>query len=251
MLRKASDLENFELRARDDRIGHVVDFFFDDRRWTVRYFVVDTGRWLDHREVLIAPAAVHAPEWGERVLPVDLTREQVEQSPPVDPAEPVSRQDENLLVHYYNWPLYWNGAGFADTLFLPTTPFLPANAPRRSSAASLDEQHHIRSVDDVRGHRIEANDGDIGHVEDFLIDDTDWTVAYLVVDTRNWWPGKRVLVSPEWIFEVGWDEAKVFVDLTRDAIRASPAYDPSMPVTSTYADRLHEHYGQPRRNAEP
>lgn len=254
MLRKARDLDDFALHARDGRIGHVRDFFFDDRRWTIRYLVVETGTWLDHREVLIAPAAVHAPDWSERVLPVDLTREQVEQSPTVDPDEPVSREQELLLAQYYNWPMYWAGAGFADTMFLPTA-FVPPSvgmSPRRAGAtSSLDAQHHIRSVADIRGHRIEANDGPIGHVDDFLIDDDDWTIGYLVVDTRNWWPGKRVLLAPDWIFEVGWEDAKVFVDLSRQTIKRSPTYDSGVPVTREYADLLHEHYGQPRRSAEP
>jgi hypothetical protein len=254
MLQKAREIEGFELRARDGQIGHVSDFFFDDRRWTVRYFVVDTGAWLDHREVLIAPTAVCGVDLTQRLLSVDLTSQQVRESPAVDPTEPISREQELLLTQYYSWPMYWTGAGFGDPLLMSTPPFLPVNAPRpvRSKAvSSLDEEHHIRSVDDVRGHRIEANDGMIGHVDEFLLDDRDWSIAYLVVDTRNWWPGKRVLISPEWIFEVGWSEAKVFVDLSREAIRRSPEYDPTVPPTRDYTDELHAHYGQPRRSAEP
>ena len=255
MLRNARHLESFELRAVDSAIGHVADFFFDDRRWMIRYFVVETGTWLEHREVMIAPAAMHVPNWEHRVLSVDLTREQVRGSPPIDPEEPVSREQEVALTQYYNWPMYWGGAGFSDPMMLAAPPFLPViplRARRRGREAStLDEQHHVRSVNDVRGYRIEANDGDIGHVDDFLIDDMDWRISYLVVDTRNWWPGRRVLVAPEWIYEVGWDEAKVMVDLSRDAIRRSPEYNPGAPLTADYTDPLHAHYGQPRRSAEP
>jgi uncharacterized protein YrrD len=257
MLRKARELEGFELRAHDGRIGHVTDFFFDDRRWAVRYLVVNTGTWLDHREVLIAPAAVHRPEWTDRVLPVDLTMDQVLHSPAVDAQEPVSRADELALARYYDWPMYWGAPGFSDGLMYALPPILPmpigpGGAPHSAAApAALDPQHHLRSVGDVRGHRLEANDGEIGHVDDFLLDDASWVIGFLVIDTRNWWPGKRVLVAPASIFEVGWDEARVFVDLSREQIKRRPAFDPAAPLAGEYIDQLHVHHRPERRNEEP
>ena len=254
MLRNARELERFELRARDGKLGHVDDFFFDDQKWIVRYLVVDTGTWLNSRKVLIAPAAVSRTDWEQRVLPLNLTQEQVRNSPSIDTEQPVSREHEAALTQYYNWPAYWGVAGFPDVGFgLPVVPPLPidlavasaAEAARRSPAAhgvSGVEDHHVRSVRTVTGHAIEATDGEIGHVDDFLIDDRSWNIGYLVVDTRNWLPGKKVIVAPQWIHAVGWDEAKVFVDLTRDAIRTSPAYDPQRLMTPDYAARLHLHY---------
>jgi hypothetical protein len=255
MLHRATELENVELRAIDGRIGHVTDLFFDDRRWTIRYLVVDTGTWLDHREVLISPTAAGTPDWSQRVLPVNLTRDEVRHSPPVDPEEPVSREQELMLAQYYNWPLYWGAAGFSDGVFMATPPFLPANLPRptrRQTSSTLDEQHHIRSVNDVRGYRLEADDGEIGHIDDFLIDDEAWQVRSFIIDTRNWWPGRRVLVSPEAIFEVGWDEAKVFADVTREAVRRSPPYDPHhLAEAAARVDRPLVREDYPRRSAEP
>jgi len=251
MLRNAKNLEACELRARDGRIGHVRDFYFDDRQWTVRYLVVDTGGWLSGREVLISPVAVGVADWRERVLPVDLPRRQVQESPGIDTAQAVSPEDEMRLSEHYNWPVYWSAAGFADGFGLPMVPPLlppPMGEARsaRATAASGVAEHHLRSVRRVTGHRIEARDGTIGHVEDFLLDDTSWTVRYVVVDTRNWWPGKKVLVAPQWIHELSWDEAKVVVDLSRDAIKDSPAYNPAEVVTPDYAAQLHEHYGRAR-----
>jgi hypothetical protein len=263
MLRHAKELEHYELRARDGKIGHVHDFFFDDRAWTVRYLVIDTGTWLDSRKVLISPAAVSRAEWDRKCLPVDLTQEQVRNSPGIDTEAPVSREQEAALTQYYNWPAYWGAAGFPDVAFpLPIVPIMPPDiagaggrdhpdlaargAKRESRAgAAVREDHHLRSVRAVTGHAIEATDGAIGHVDDFLIDDRSWEIRYLIVDTRNWWPGKKVIVAPQWIHEVGWDEAKVFVDLTRTAIKSSPAYDPTQQVTPDYAGQLHEHYGRP------
>jgi hypothetical protein len=248
MLRNAKDLEQFELRARDGKIGHVVDFFFDDQRWTVRYLVVDTGTWLDSRKVLISPVAVSRAEWDRRLLPLNLTQDQVRHSPRIDTEQPVSREHESALLQYYNWPSYWGVAGFPDVGFVGSVIPVPSYAPppdvRKESAGGtvVHEDHHLRSVRAVTGHGIEAVDGMIGHVDDFLIDDRAWEIRYLVVDTRNWWPGKKVLIAPQWIARVGWDEAKVHVDLSRHAIKSSPAYDPSGPLTPDYAAQLDAHY---------
>ena len=255
MLRNAKDLEGYELRARDGIIGHVDDFFFDDRQWIIRYFVVNTGSWLESREVLISPVSVTAPAWSERLLPVNLTREQVEKSPSVDTQQPVSREHEVALMQYYNWPAYWGAAGFPDAGFgMPFVPVVPpgyeaAMAARKAEHATppsmVHEDHHMRSVRAVTGHSIEATDGTIGHVDDFLIDDQSWQIRYLVVDTRNWWPGKKVLLAPNWINEVGWSEALVRVGHSREEIKSSPAYDPKKPLAREYLDQLHQHYDRP------
>jgi hypothetical protein len=260
MLRNAKKLEGYALRARNGEIGYVKDFFFDDRTWTVRYLVVDTGTWLKSRKVLIAPTALGVADWEKRVLPVALTQDQVRLSPPLDPAEPVTQEHENQLTHYYNWPAYWGAAGFPDMGYaLPMVPIdveppqhdggtVPA---RRASAetAARPTPHHVRSVRAVTGYAIAASDGAIGHVDDFLIDDRNWEIRYLVVDTRKFLPGKKVLIAPQWIESVGWEEAKVSINLSQDAIKHSPEYDPSAVLTPDYAGQLHDHYRRPRYDA--
>lgn len=248
MLRNAKELEQFELRARDGKIGHLADFFFDDQHWTVRYLVVDTGTWLDSRKVLISPSAVSRVDWQKRVLALDLTQDQVRHSPSINTEQPVSREHEAALIQYYNWPAYWNNAVFPDAGFsLPVVPLIPVAPVTHSepvAATAVHEDHHLRSVRAVTMDSIEASDGSIGHVDEFLIEDLEWTIRYLVVDTRNWWPGKKVLIAPQWIAKVGWEESEVKVDLTREAIKSSPAYDPAEPLTPDYAGRLEEHYRQ-------
>ncbi len=249
MLRHAKHLEDYELRARDGKIGHVHDFYFDDRTWTVRYLVVDTGSWLSSRKVLISPTAVSCAEWDQKLLPVNLTREQVRESPGVESEGPVSREEEAALTHYYNWPAYWGSAAFSDVGFaLPVVPMMPPAAleAAQPNQATVQEEHHLRSVRAVTGHIIEAPDGDVGHVDDFLIEDRSWEIRYMIADTRPWQPGKKVIVAPQWIHEVGWDEARVYVDLARATIQASPPYDPTQQVTPDYAGQLHDQYGRPR-----
>ena len=258
MLRPARDLKGCELHARDGAIGQVDDLFFDDRHWTVRYFVVATGSWLslngrDRGDVLVSPVAISPEHGADRALAVALTCEQVRNSPPVDTRQPVSREHEAALIQYYNWPAYWGAAGFPDAgLGLPMLPMSPSAAtsgartePARPPAV-VHEDPHLRSAEAVRGHLIEATDGTLGHVEDFLIDEANWEIRALIVDTRNWWPGKKVLVPPQSIEEVGWSEARVRVHLSREAIKASPTYEAGRPLPGDFVDQLAAHR-RPRR----
>jgi hypothetical protein len=82
-------------------------------------------------------------------------------------------------------------------------------------------------------------------VADFIIDDETWAIRYLIVDTQNWWPGKKVLISPKWIERVSWSELKVFVNLTRETIRQSPEYKEDALPTRIYEQGLHQHYNRP------
>ncbi|MEO8053096.1 MAG: PRC-barrel domain-containing protein, partial [Acidobacteriota bacterium] len=109
MLRKAKDLSGYKLAASDGEIGKVKEFYFDDQSWTVRYLVADTGGWLSGRQVLISPYALDPANEGRNVIPVDLTKHQIEKSPSLDSNKPVSRQYELEYYPYYGWPGYWGG----------------------------------------------------------------------------------------------------------------------------------------------
>lgn len=252
LLRNAKQLEGHALRARDGAIGQVKDFYFDDHHWHIRYCVVETGKWLQSRRVLISPAVMGDYDPALRVFPVDLTMEQVRTSPDVDTAKPVSRQHEEALRQHYGWPGYWDGVFGAGGLATPITTPTPAANTSEPGLTDGDMplkkrgDPYLRSVNDTIGYHLEASDGAIGHAEDFLIDDKDWRIRYIVVDTRNWWPGKKVIVAPAWILDVSWEKARVVVDLTRDMIKNSPPYEPTMSWSEDYAVALHEHYGRPR-----
>jgi hypothetical protein len=254
-LRNAKQLEGHALRARDGAIGQVKDFYFDDHHWHVRYCVVETGQWLKSRRVLISPAVLGAFDSGLKTFAVDLTTDQVRNSPDVDTDKPVSRQHEEELRQYYGWPAYWGGSFYGGGLTAPIIPPTPAANSAEPGLTDGDRplttksDPHLRSVNDTIGYNIEAIDGAIGHVDDFLIDEEDWSIRYLAVDTRNWWPGKKVVIAPSWISNVSWTKSQVVVDLTREAIKGSPAYDPSTPWNPAYATELHDYYGRPRYGA--
>jgi hypothetical protein len=247
MLRTVTDLKGATIAATDGDIGSVQDLYFDDVSWTVRYLMVDTGAWLPGRQVLISPMAVDRPRWSDGRLPVRLTRKQVEESPPADSTKPVDRQYEERYARYYGYPYYWTGPSRWGATAYPdgmlTAPVAPPDAPAEVVTPGAEEgDPHLRSAVDLMTYYLEATDGDLGHVEDFLVDDREWAIRYMVVDTRNWWPGKKVLVSPEWIRRVSWEDSRVYVDLTRDGIKSAPEYDPSAPLDREYEDRLYRHH---------
>jgi len=248
MLTNTTNLKGFTIRARDGELGTVDELYFDDETWAIRYLTVETGGWLGGRHVLISPFSVVHMDRQARQLIVALNKKQVENSPDIDTHQPVSRQQEAEYFGYYGYPYYWAGPYLWGPAFYPTgVVALPvtsteaiADSIRKESADS-----HLRSTKAIIGYHIEAADGEIGHVDGFLLDDEAWAVRYIEVATRNWLPGKKVLVCPAWIERVSWTDSSVYTGLSRQAIRNAPEYFESKPITREYEDRLHLHYGRP------
>jgi uncharacterized protein YrrD len=209
------------VHALDGDIGTVVDFYFDDDTWTVRYVVVDTGKWLRGRRVLIPLWALQSPDWDQVRIPVRITRDQVKHSPDVDTHEPVSRRAEVAALTYYRYPFYWRG----PALWGPApSPGLAADIPPATAYVPHESQleTHLRSCREVTGYHIRARDGDIGHVDDFLIDVETWGIRHLLIDTSNWIGGRSVLVSPNSVTRVSWSQRVVEVSVPREAVAHSP-----------------------------
>lgn len=226
MLCDTDKFDGCKLRASDGEIGKVKDVLFDDASWRVRYLVVDTGNWLTSRKVLISPQSLGAPDWKNEEIPVNLSKAQVEGSPPLGADEPVSRQHEMDVAAYFGWPVYWRPPGIPVGV-----PGAVVDAHPAGATSSLSEAHgkrpgdpHLRSADAVSGYHIQATDGEIGHIEGLIVDDRDWQIHDVIVDTRNWLPGRRTLVSPDRFKRFDWEEAKAEVAMSREAIKACPAY---------------------------
>lgn len=254
MLFSINDTLGYRIQAVDGEIGGVHDLFFEDVTSTVRYVVVDTGGWLSGRRVLLAPDALGDLDPAKAQIATPLTREQVESSPPVDTEKPVSRQREEELHRHYAWSPYWHQAGIYGPApywggFPVTASLPPAEESPVAREAGEAERHrrdpHLRSAREVIGYHVAARNGDIGHVEDLLVDEHDWAIRYIVVDTRNWLPGKKVVVAPDWLERVEWADRQIVLDLTTDQIQSSPAYDPSQTLDRSYQERLYRHYGRP------
>ncbi|MCX5770757.1 MAG: PRC-barrel domain-containing protein [Candidatus Hydrogenedentes bacterium] len=238
-------LIDYNIRAADGDIGTVDDFCFDDQSWVVRYLVVDTGGFLSSRKVLLSTAALGEPEWVDQTFPVKHSREEVEESPDISTERAVSRQQEADLHAYYRWLPYWGGglgAPAAQPYPLPLTELLEAGEP-----GEPPKDNHLCRFREVATYGVRAVDGEIGRVEDFIVDDTQWTLKMFVVDTGHWLRGKQVLLATEWIDQVSHDEKRVVVNLKRAAIEDSPEYDPAAPVNEEFELRLYDYYGRPRQ----
>lgn len=261
MLRSTNDLKDCAIQATDGTIGHVKDFYFDDQAWVIRYLIVETGSWLASRRVLVSPIALGYPNWADKVLPVSMTQEQVRNSPDIDTDKPVSRQHEMQYLSYYNYPYYWGGAGLwggemgpnmimpGYEGYAPDAPPVRPEAQRdpslRASSSDTKDDPHLRSCNAVTGYHIHATDGDIGHVQGLLLDEQNWAIRYLVVDTSNWWLGRKVLIAPQWIDDISWADSKVSISLTRQAVQDAPVYNPAEPLSRNQEDSFFKHYGRP------
>jgi len=245
MLRSTKSLRGYNIMALDGEIGKVHEFYFDDLTWIIRYMVADTGNWLLHHMVLISPQAMEQPDWESQVIPLRLKKEQVENSPPIRADKPVSRQMENDLHRYYGWLPYWTVRGPTTVPPIPREGFVPDQEKEMGPP-----DFNLRRTREVNGYNIRATDGEIGHVDDFIMNDDAWDdkwyIRYIVVDTGTWLPGKKVLIDPAWVIKVNWPDNNVYLNLSRDDVKNSPEYDPSEPINRAYEARLYDYYGRPK-----
>jgi hypothetical protein len=252
MLWNTSAISGYAVEASDGRLGTVSDFLFEDASWVIRWLVVDTGNWLSGRKVLLPLSALGQPDPAQRQFPVKLTMQQVKDSPDIRADRPVSRQQETHIYDYYGWDPYWGssffpiGGGMATPFIAPLS--LSASKPRDAAGAESqyeEDDPHLRSIEAVIGYHIHAVDGEIGHVVDFIVDAAAWRIRYLEAGTRNWWPGKKVLISPRSVQAIDWAQRSVNLNVDRQKVKDSPPYDSAMTVDRAYEEQFHGYYGWP------
>ncbi|MFI4911276.1 MAG: PRC-barrel domain-containing protein [Sedimentisphaeraceae bacterium JB056] len=244
MLLSANHLIDFDVEAIDGNIGNVKDIYFDDTEWVIRYIVVDTGKFLPGKRVLLSPKSFGHPQAMHKIMPVDLTCEKVKSSPDASTELPVSKLEEIELHKYYNWIPYWDN----DFLTYPS-PILtppPIDKGEMKEFEEKVENTSLRSLGEVIGYHIKAKDGKIGHIEDFIIEESDWSVKYMIVDTRNFLSGRKVLLALDWVGDFDWAGGTVEVDMTVEAIKKSPEFNPEAPINREYEIQLFDYYGRPK-----
>ncbi len=245
MLERLDPLRGWMIESSDGEIGKVNDFLFDDDRWAVRYIVAATGDWLSNRQVLLSPLLFESLNRDRKRLRLNTTREQIRSTPEIDLTRPVSRRYEAGYAHHFQYPVYWGAGGIWGA------GSYPRDLVRAKTASTFDPsrygsaEYHLKRASEVMGFHIRALDGEIGHVDDFLVDDDSWAIRYLLADTSNFIGGKWVLVSPEWARNVDWNALTVNVDMSTDQVKKSPEYDPDKPLDRAYETRLHDYYHRP------
>ena len=228
MLRSIKQLYGNKLAATDGEIGQVKDVYFDDVHWTVRYVVAETGTWLTSRQVLLSPHALGNIQRSEHHLEVRLTRQQIEKSPSIEWHKPVSRQFEEEYHRYFGWPYYWEGNGLWGGM--RSFPILetPGNSSPKEQTTMAEQKAppdaHLRSTQAVKGYHLQASDGIIGHIADFLMDPKSWAIKTLVIKTGHRFSGNEVELPTGAIQRISWKDSTVFTSLTGSQVEQSPAH---------------------------
>ena len=247
MKRNLKSLKGYSLRETDGELGHVVEFYFDDETWTIRYLIAETGSWFSGKKVLISPSAIKKPDWENEVFPVTLTKDQIENSPDIDTDKPVSRQQEQQLSAYYTWDPYWGNEPHGGAIFgaMPSDLYEGQIAEQENVNDQIPEPEgdkHLRSTKEIEDYKIHATDGEIGKVVDYIVDDTNWKIEYLVVEAGDWLNSKKVVLSTKWITDINWENEVVIVNISADEVKNSPDYDDSQPISDDYERDLNNHY---------
>jgi len=248
MKRKIKSLIGFTIGATDGEIGKVKEFYFDDSTWTIRYLIVETGSWLFGRKILLSTEALLTPDWEKQIFHVDLTMEQIKGSPEIDTDKPISRQHETDLLNYYPWgDYYWSGDSSILGVGMSYPIVLNHEVKEEANETATKKSHndpHLRSTNRVKGYSIKTTDGEIGDVEDFIINDQTWSISFMEVDTGNWFPGKKVLIAPTLIENIDWSTYSVSVHATEEQVKNSPEYIPTEEVSDSYEANLQNYYGR-------
>jgi uncharacterized protein YrrD len=248
MLVKLHELQGYTLQAKDGLVGKIEDFYFDDECWVLRYVVVAVGAWLLHRHsVLIVPAAFSSLDQQHKIIHLELTLDRIASSPAADTTKPISRQYEERLARHYQWSAYW-ASPFGEVYDQEgiAYPGQPGTGTKKTAREEIKEHNpndtHIRSIKAVTKYKADAADGELGQVEDFIVDNTTWKICYLQIGTGAWWSNRHVLLSAQLITDISWDNKSVSFKLNRQTIQAAPVYDPAWPITDTYEQQLARYY---------
>jgi len=243
-IRNLDSIKGYELGALDGNIGKCNDFLFDDKAWVIRYLVANTRKWLPGRKTLISPISVSTIDQLKQIINVSLSRDQIKNGPALDSDAPISRQYETFFNRYFLWSDYWEGSGIWGNYSSPRSMKIEKDLLDIEKNSKTDSK--LRSAEEVSGYRIHTRDEDIGHIENFLIEEESWAIRYLVIDTSNWIPGsKRVIVNPSWVDEVDWAERSLNLRMTKKQVENSPEYDPLVPLHRDIEKAVFDHYNFP------
>ncbi|WP_190278407.1 PRC-barrel domain containing protein [Colwellia hornerae] len=242
MLRSLNEIMRFQLLGIDKKIGRCKDFLFDDKLWVIRYIVADSKEWLSKdRKVLISTISLREPYWEQYQFPLDLTRSKIENSPLVGEHQKISHQYETELFEYYGYAYYWMNEGLWRTSPSPM-PLVETQLSKDNSKIK-SEDWHLRSTDEVKKFKIYTTDQQVAHIDDFILNDDNWTISYIVIDTRHWVPGgRKVLISHKCIDAVNWAGCSITVNVNAQKIIENPLFDLERFIDPDYESQLRKYY---------
>ncbi|NGP46129.1 PRC-barrel domain containing protein [Bacillaceae bacterium SIJ1] len=276
MLYKGKELESYKLGATDGDIGKIEDFYFDESQFVVRYIVADTRTWFFGGEVLLSPEAFQKVDPSDRIVHVNLTKDQIKDSPKPNQEQPINRQFEKDLSDFHGWRYYWLSAGGAGAGYNtpgtgapgPVVPVAPVpeeagSHSQRNLDETVDETHEgyeekeleehlqhensqLQSMDDLKGYEVHVKEGYVGKIDDMILEDGTWKIRYLVVDVGIGIDTKLVLISPDWVKEISWIDQTITAPLEHDLVEHAPVFEEDQPLTREYEEKLYDYYNQQR-----
>ncbi|MFP4199440.1 MAG: PRC-barrel domain-containing protein [Halanaerobium sp.] len=254
MLRKLKNLKGFTIHGRNGDLGKAKDFYFDQHRFVMRYLVVDTGNWLKHKKTLISTDSFEQINYKNQEIVVNLTAEELEAGPDIENNKPVSRVMEEKVVKHFDWPIYWASPHPTDGPAVETGSIMREKllnfdnlTDEEKQKKEMEVESNLRSFNEIRGYHIQAQDKEFGHLEDLFVDEENWVIRYLLIDTRNILPGKDVLIAPEWLENISWNKEKLYVSKTKEEIKNAPEYKEEKSdylVDRDYEEDLYDHYNE-------
>ncbi|HKE60131.1 MAG TPA: hypothetical protein VKB46_25645 [Pyrinomonadaceae bacterium] len=252
MLRPIRELGTYRLHATDGDIGHLEQFYFDDRDWQIRYFVLDIGTWLHGKKVLMSPSAIIGVDATTKTINAAFTKQQVQASDDVGTHKPEGLEQPRDYSLYLGWPYYLGSNPLnSDQGPAPGGPLDPEKDKTSELSFQSAYDEHLRSSKMVSRYHVMAVDGEIGQIEDGIVDDQTWTIEYLVSTMRIWWSARKVLLPTQRVLWISAAESNVYVSLKRNSIATAPAFDPEKPLTRDLEKDLYNHYRKHTRRSEP
>lgn len=244
MYRSLKELNGYSIQAIDGDKGKVKNFLFDEETWIIRYLDIDLGNFFIEKRVLIPKEQLGTPEWDNKHFPVKLSVKRIEDSPGLEHDLPVSRKYEAELAKHYEVVPYWPN----DMLLYPNreSMFMSNQIIRIPKNMNKEKgvDTSLRSFSEVRGYLIKSPDDSFGHIEDLIIDDLDWQIVYVILDTKNIVPWSRQVVLPiEFIKEISFPDREVRIDLSKETIKNAPEYDPDKIMNYEYERSIYDFYG--------
>lgn len=217
MNQEIEHLYGLKLSATDSEIGTVKDFYFDDQTWKIRYLVADTGGWLSGRQVLLSPHAFGATALKDSSgdadhLRVNLTRQQIEDSPSIETHRTVTRQYEDQYHKHYGWPNYWDG-GMLGAAGFPTFTPEAFQEDRSHHGHNQRDDIHLRSTKAIIGYRVLATDGAIGKVQGFMVNGKNWTISEVIIQLDQWRDSTPLRVQTRHVVLLDYESSSVLLDL--------------------------------------
>lgn len=241
MLASLTELRSYYVQGKGGEIGRIEDLCFREDDWIVRYVVVDMEDL--GREALLLSAYLGPFHRDTHTVSADIRREQVQNTPAFDRAQPLTKREEQELHELYGWPGYWWEQEhqitplddlWGDPLEEPQIP------EEREQEEEGPQRQFVSDLLDVYG--IQSDDGEVGILQDVIVEDENWAISYLVVNVQP--AGHRVLLAADYIQAVDLGARRIYLAVTKDAIVNSPVVSSEQPITPELEQSLREYYDQ-------